>query len=89
MDESEDFETSNFFGKILQKFGSNFLVHLAGQISENSILEFLKGSQFKKWAKLSENPNFGQNSRNFFYFFEFFMVGFSPSDFFFFLPKCF
>ena len=37
-----------FFLEKSKKIGFNFLVQLAGQISENNIQEFLIGSQFEK-----------------------------------------
>ena len=40
----------------LEKIGSNFLVQLAGQISENNIQEFLVGSQYPESKNLVRNP---------------------------------
>ena len=45
---SENFELSIFLDKS-KKIGSNFLVQLASQISENNIQEFLIGAQFPKF----------------------------------------
>ena len=42
VDNSENFEPSNFLEKS-KKISSDFLVQLAGQISENKIQEFLIG----------------------------------------------
>ena len=39
-----------------EKIRSNFLVQLAGQISENNIQEFLKGSQFPKFRNRIQIP---------------------------------
>ena len=45
-----------FWDKSPPKIGSNFLVQLAGQISENNIQEFLVGSQYPKTENLVRNP---------------------------------
>ena len=60
--------SENFEPSIIQnKIGSNFLVQLAGQISENNIQEFLIGSQIEKLGRIFQKLD--PNSRNFSDFF--------------------
>ena len=59
---SENFGTLKFFFFLI---GSNFLVQLAGQISENNIQIFLKGSQFEKLGKIFQKSKMDPNSGNF------------------------
>ena len=51
LNKSENFEPSIFLDNS-EKIGSNFLVQLAGQISENNIKIFLVGSQPKIWLEI-------------------------------------